>query len=141
MTRMHSDEMYKMGMCDVFAIASHRFLEKPLYVVRGYYRNKNYDPELEDDSDPEFLEENCHAVVKVDDDRYFDVGGIKEGDELMDACYFENPVKRIEIVEVGNEEDLSDLFTCEGINEDDVEDATDIVKEKWERIIRNEKDR
>jgi hypothetical protein len=102
----YSEEGYRMGMCDVFAIAAHRYLKKPLYVVRGYYKNKKYDPDLEDESEPEFLEENCHAVVKIGEDRYFDVDGIKEGDELMDVCYFENPVTGIKIVGIDTEEEL-----------------------------------
>ena len=130
MTR-YTEEGYKWGMCDVFAVAARRYLEKPIYIVRGAYKNKRHDPEREGD-EPEFLFENCHAVVKVGEDKYFDVDGIKDGETLEDNCYFENVILWKEIVPFEGDESLSSLFKCVGVNESDVLDAMDLVREVWE---------
>ena len=140
MTR-YSEEGYVMGMCDVFAIAAHRYLKKPMYVVRGAYKNKRYNPRCsEEEPEPEFLYENCHAVVMVGDDEYLDVRGISDGDSLKEGCQFENPVRWKEISPVESEEEMSSLIACASVDESDVLDAMDLVREVWERELGKKRD-
>jgi hypothetical protein len=109
-----------MGGCDIFAIAAHRVLGYPIHAVRGYYIDKH---------DEEEYYEDCHLVVKVSDDLYFDIDGMKTGDEIKDNCYFEHQVTRVEFVKV-SEEEAKYILGCEPPSEDDIDDATLVVVEK-----------
>ena len=120
MTR-YSDDLYRMGGCDIFAIAAHRMLGYPIHVVRGYYIDRN---------DEEEYHEDCHLVVKIKDDLYFDIDGLKKGDDLENSCYFEHHVTRVEIVEI-SENDAKYILGCESPSEDDIDDATLIVTERF----------
>lgn len=116
MTR-YSDELYRMGGCDIFAIAAHRVLGYPIHVVRGYYNKGEYH-------------EDCHLVVKIENDLYFDIDGLKSGNDLENNCYFEHLVTRIEIIEV-SEDDAKYTLGCEPPSEDDIDDATLVVTERF----------
>ena len=106
-----------MGGCDIFAIAAHRMLGYPIHVVRGFYNDEEYH-------------EDCHLVVKIKNDLYFDIDGLKSGDDLENGCYFEHHVTRVEIVEI-SENDAKYILGCESPSEDDIDDATLIVTERF----------
>jgi hypothetical protein len=67
--------------------------------------------------------------VKVGENRYLDVDGEKDEEELKQACYFSGPVEEVEIVPTTPREALY-LFTMEGGSDEDVERAKDFIKQQ-----------
>jgi hypothetical protein len=113
---------FRTGDCDAFAIALFRLTEKkaPIYVVRGYFTE-----------DGEEFYEDCHMVVKWGKDQYVDVDGEHTVQELKDRCYFNNPIERIELVKV-SEEEARTIFSMEGVSEAQIERATQFFIEHTE---------
>lgn len=116
----YSDSFYMMGGCDIFAIASHRMLGYPIYAIRGFY--------IEDDGDEYY--DTCHLVVKVADDLYYDIQGFKTEESIVENCYFSHDITRTEFVKLSEEEAMIEIG-CESPSEDDIDDATLIVVERF----------
>jgi len=108
---------YKLGNCEVFAIALSELLNKPLYVVRGFYWDNNIK---------ENVYEDCHVVVKVSNNNYMDVDGIKNEEEIKLSCMFLNDIKKIKLIKITKEE-AKFIFSTEGILEKDIEKAKQII--------------
>jgi len=112
--------IYKTGMCDAYALAQNQLTGAPMFLVQGKWWDEDYE---------EWATEPCHVVVKVGENRYLDVDGEKDEEELKQACYFSGPVEEVEIVPTTPREALY-LFTMEGGSDEDVERAKDFIKQQ-----------
>ena len=77
----------------------------------------------------EWATEPCHLVVKVGENRYLDVDGEKDEEELKQNCFFSGPVEEVEIVPTTPRE-AQGIFTMEGVSDEDVERAKDFIRQQ-----------
>lgn len=106
--------LYRSGMCDAYAIALSRTLNKPIFVVRGLY----WDDVLDDMSF-----EDAHLVVKVGNDKFKDVDGIKSSRELKQQSYFTNKIDKVVLKPISEEDAMYSFASMEGVSEKDIEEA------------------
>ena len=114
--------IYKRGLCDAYALALHKVFGYGMAVVRGWY------PDDLGDEDEEAYED-CHLVGVKDDCTFVDVDGDKSEEDLKKDCFFHNPVTRITIEPV-SEEEARHLFTIEGVTDEQIQDAIKFIKKQ-----------
>lgn len=83
---------FNFGDCNLYAIAMHRMYNYPIYRVRGYFKEDDW--EEVSDSDMEYVYDfvDCHFVVMDNNELYLDSDGEHTGIELEKSCrlsYFE----------------------------------------------------
>ena len=114
--------IYKRGLCDAYALALHKMYGYGMAVVRGWF------PDDLGDEDEEAYED-CHLVGVKDDGTFVDVDGDKSEEDLKKDCFFHNPVTRITIEPV-SEEEAKHLFTVEGVTDEQIQDAIKFIKKQ-----------
>lgn len=109
---------YRVGMCDIFAIALHNLTDLPF----GAWGGKYYDEYTEEDE-----WEYCHLCVVLDfqTPKWADVDGVHSG--KPQNCYFNNPVENIELVRVSRQE-AEEMFTACPIDDSSIKQAEDHIK-------------
>ena len=112
--------IYRGGMCDAYALAQNQLTDAPMFLVQGKWWDEEYE---------EWATEPCHLVVKVGENRYLDVDGEKDEEELKQNCFFSGPVEEVEIVPTTPEE-AQEIFTTEGVSDEDVERAKDFIRQQ-----------
>jgi hypothetical protein len=108
---------YMMGMCDAMGIALHRLTGLPL--VKVIARKRSVDPDFF-----EWDEEPVHIAVKQGSRLLDAAGWIGVRDAKATALSTLKPPFRV-IVEPISEEEAAELFTVEGVTEEQIEEAVD----------------
>lgn len=110
---------YHSGMCDAFAIALSRLYGWRLAVIRGFFME-----------DGEEYSEDSHAVAILPNRRLADIDGIHDFAAVKRKCFWNQTPHRIKLVPV-TEDEMSELFTVEGLSEADIQQAIDYIKTNW----------
>jgi hypothetical protein len=77
---------FNYGNCNVYAIALHRLYDYPLYVVNLYFKEDEWEEQVEL-GDPYFYDhETAHVCVKLPNGKYLDSDGEFEEDKLIELC-------------------------------------------------------
>ena len=116
------ERYYKCGFCDAFALALNKKFGYPLYIIRGYW----YDKEEE-----EWVSEAAHAIVKSGK-KYIDVSGFKSKEYLINNSFFNNPIEKVKIEPISIEE-MKYSFTTEGVSEEEIKKAIKFIEKNIER--------
>jgi hypothetical protein len=109
----HIDYDFRQGDCDLYAVALHRLYGYPLYVVRNYYPNGEYEPDEEDYNLYGIDTEECHIVVKLPNGNFLDSDGEISEKKLIKQCLFGNKIGKIKIERISEEEALSIFGGCD----------------------------
>ena len=109
---------FTSGDCDIYAVSLHRLYGYPLYVIRGYYPDEDFDNE-------EYYED-AHVMIKLPNGKFFDSQGEQTKEELLQLAMFSNNVKRIEIIPVDEQEAL-EAFSCQD-QEADIKNVMNQIK-------------
>ena len=117
---LFEDTRYKVGFCDVAALALHQLTGLPLGLIGGDYEDDLFD-------EPAF--EAAHACVILDNNRWADAYGIHTG--IPDNLMFNNEVSNVRIEEV-SEEDIRSAFTACDISQKEIDEAKRFVtNQEW----------
>lgn len=116
--------IYKIGLCDLFALALHDLTELPLGGWAGIYI---------DDIDDEEATEFCHVVgvISFENKEWVDVDGYHKGEPKN--CIFNNPdIIRLELLPLSREEASQVLSMC------DIEKEYNQEYKKALKLIKND---
>jgi len=120
-----SDYNFNCGDCDVYAIALHRLYGYPLYIVKGYYKEDDWDEEA---GFTGYDNEPAHIVVKLPNGNYMDSDGEIAEEQLKADCAFGNKIEYIKIEEITEEEAMY-VYSGED-QEEDIERVVKFIKSK-----------
>lgn len=76
------EENFGFGDCYIYAIAMHRLYGYPIYGVKLYFKEDDWD-ELDD---PQYDFEYAHIIVKKPNGKFIDDQGEYDEEELKDLC-------------------------------------------------------
>ena len=123
---------YQDGDCNLYAIALHKLSGYPLYTVRGFYREDDWEEVVEMGYDFGYYHEDGHVVVKAPNGKYVDSEGEYTEKELIDLTGFGPHVERVEIVSLTELEAYNLYYGVgeqEDIKEHDYKEVNKILKE------------
>jgi len=123
---------YQHGGCNVYAIALHKLSGYPLYTVRGFYREDDWEEVLKMGYEFGYYHEDGHVVVKAPNGKYIDSESEYTEEELIDATGFGPHIERIEIVPLTELEAYNLYYGC-----DEQEDIKDQENNEVNKILKD----
>lgn len=119
---------FNHGDCDLYAVALHRLYNLPLYSVRNYYSNGDYEPNDEEYDLYGVDTEDAHIVVKLPNGNYLDGDGEMSEEQLIKLSVFSNDIGEIKLVPIDENEALSIFGGCDFEMSDKTDDINSIVR-------------
>jgi len=130
---------FNFGECDLYAVALHRLYGYPLYTVRNYYSNGEYEIGDEDYEEYGIDAEDSHIVVKLPNGNFLDHDGEMTENELIDLCNFSNDIGEIKVLPVDENEALSIFGGCDYKMSEKIDDINSIIN--YIKFHKNKKSR
>ena len=127
---IHFPGGYDQGDCNFYAIALHKLTGYPIYSVRGYYKEDDWDEVIENGDIPNYYHEDGHVVVLSKNGLYIDADGEYTEEELIKQTHFGSYIERVDLVKL-TEKEAYNLY----YGSDEQEDIKDEDKYKVDNIL------